>query len=96
MENDSSLALLRPAGLYGAGEERQHRVSNRGRPRTSCVEEKVMEFLGLPADTTFPTRLANRKEVGKVFAAHDFGNSEWTKGVRTVRADDSDAVLTVA
>ena len=45
MENDSSLALLRPAGLYGAGEERQHRVSNRGRPRTSYVEEKVMEFL---------------------------------------------------
>jgi hypothetical protein len=42
MENDTSLALLRAAGLYRAGEERQHRVSNRGRPRTSCVEEKVM------------------------------------------------------
>jgi hypothetical protein len=45
MENDTSLALLRAAGLYRAGEERQHRVSNRGRPLTSHVEEKVMEFL---------------------------------------------------
>jgi hypothetical protein len=45
MENDTSLVLLRPAGLCRAGEERQHRVSNRGRPLTSHVEEKVMEFL---------------------------------------------------
>ena len=45
MENDTSLAHMRPAGLYRVGEERQHRVTRRGRPRTSYVEEKVMEFL---------------------------------------------------
>ena len=45
MENDTSLALLRPAGLYRVGEERRHRVSRRGRPRTLYVDEKVIEFL---------------------------------------------------
>lgn len=55
MENDTSLALLRPATLYRAGEERQHRVSRRGRPRTSYVEDKVMEFLEAIAEG-MPTR----------------------------------------
>jgi hypothetical protein len=56
LENgDESLIALRPAGLYRVGEERAHRVSRRGRPRTSYVEEKVMEFLEAIAEG-MPTR----------------------------------------
>ena len=57
MENDTSLVLLRPATLYRAGHERAHRVSKRGRPRTSYVEEKVMEFLEALSEG-MPTRSA--------------------------------------
>ena len=52
---DLSLAVVPPQGLYRAGEEREHRENKRGRPRTSYVEDKVMEFLDCIAEG-MPTR----------------------------------------
>ena len=52
---DLSLAVVPPQGLYRAGEEREHRVNKRGRPRTSYVEDKVTEFLDCIAEG-MPTR----------------------------------------
>ena len=44
----------------------------------------------------FPTPRARHKEAGKAFAANKARGSEWQKGVRSVRADDSDRFLAVA
>jgi hypothetical protein len=56
MENDdTSLVVAPPENVYPAGFEREHRENKRGRPRTSYVEDKVMEFLDCIAEG-MPTR----------------------------------------
>jgi hypothetical protein len=69
METDSSVADLRPDGRYRVGEQREHRVSKRGRlgegrptKRTPEVVAKIAHDGSSPLKAMIPQRLLSEQD----------------------------------